>query len=568
MSDTASHRAGAHSAVQRGPRAPTPEERRVTFFAVLIVFLLGALDQTIVATAMPRIVADLEGLELYPWVTTIYLLTSTVMVPIWGKLGDLRGRKFVLSTGVLIFIAGSFLCGLSGEFGPLPLVGDGMTQLIIFRGLQGIGGGALFTGAFATIADLYSPRERGRYIGLFGAMFGVAAVIGPVAGGFFTDHGSVTLGGVHIAGWRWVFYCNFPLCLIAWFMLAFKMPDLGHKGGGRIDVAGAILIILGAGALLLALSWGGQSYSWGSPVIAGLFLMAAACLAAFILVERTAPEPILPLDLFGIRAFWTSSLAAFVMAMAFMGMVAYLPLYLQLGLGMDATASGLLLLPLMLGLIITSTLSGRLVSKTGRYRRFMIGGAIIVMIGLGLLAMLGPDARPVDVLWRLFILGVGLGPSQSLFNLVGQNAAPMRQLGVATSTSQFARQIGSMVGVAVLGALLIGQVGRALAGIGLVDGRVSLGNLEAFAMGGGGESPTVTGAGLTVPAEVSMAMTGAMNSVFLVALGFAAAALVVILLIPHMELRDGFEPHAEPVAEPGEGSAGMVESRYRETSGQ
>ncbi len=542
-----------------GAAAPfTAQERRTTFSAVLMVFLLSALDMTIVATAMPRIVADLEGLELYPWVTTIYLLTSTVMVPIWGKLGDLRGRKFVLTTGIAIFVFGSCLCGLAGEFGRLPLLGDGMTQLIIFRGIQGIGGGALFTGAFAAIADLYSPRERGRYIGVFGAMFGVASVIGPVVGGYFTDHGTVTIGDTVIAGWRWCFYVNLPVCLIAWFMLAFKMPQLGGEKGGRIDVAGAILIILGAGALLLALSWGGQAYSWDSPVIAGLLAMAAACTGAFLWVERFAPEPILPLELFKLRPFWTANVASFVIAMAFMGVVTYLPLYLQLGLGMGATESGLLLLPLMVGLIITSTLSGRLVAMTGRYRRYMIGGAAILIAGLGLLVTLDENATAWDVLWRLFVVGVGLGPSQSLFNLVSQNAAPMRRVGVATSTSQFFRQIGSMTGVAILGALLIRSIGAELGQLGLVDGRVSLGNLESFAMEG-----MVTGAGLTIPPEVAVAVTDGMGQLFIAALFIAVGGLLCILLIPHEELRAGFEPHAEPVAEPGEGTANMVEGGYK-----
>lgn len=554
MTETAPNAAGADAY-----RAPTAQERRWTFSAVLIVFLLSALDQTIVATAMPRIVADLEGLELYPWVTTIYLLTSTVMVPIWGKLGDLRGRKFVLITGVMIFIVGSCLCGLSGEFGRLPLLGEGMTQLIIFRGLQGIGGGALFTGAFAAIADLYSPRERGRYIGVFGAMFGVASIIGPIVGGYFTDHGTVTWGAFVIDGWRWCFYVNLPLCLLAWVMLAARMPRLGQQKGARIDIAGAILIVLGAGALLLALSWGGQAYSWDSPVIAGLLAMAAACAFAFVRVERIAPEPILPLELFKLRPFWTANLASFVMAMAFMGMITYLPLYLQLGLGMAATDSGLLLLPLMLGLITTSMMAGRLVAKTGRYRRYMIGGAAILIVGLVLLVMLDQNATPWQVGWRLFVVGVGLGPSQSLFTLVAQNAAPMRRVGVSTSTSQFFRQIGSMIGVAVLGALLIRRVGAELAQIGLVEGRISLGNLESFATEG-----VTTAAGLTIPPEVAIAVTDGMHQVFLAALIIAVVALGAILLIPHEELRKGFEPHAEPVAEPGHGEADMVEGGFKE----
>jgi MFS family permease len=225
-------------------REPTPEERRLTFIALLIVFFLSALDQTIVATAMPTIVSELNGLDLYPWVTTAYLLTSTVMVPIWGKLGDLYGRKLMLIIGIVLFVLGSWLCGISGEFGDMPLIGDGMMQLIVFRGVQGIGGGALFTTAFAAIADLFPPRERGRYMGLFGGIFGLASVIGPIVGGYFTDNGTVDIGGLHIAGWRWVFYINLPTSVIALTMIGLKMPNLGHTGGGKIDWWGGLFVVL------------------------------------------------------------------------------------------------------------------------------------------------------------------------------------------------------------------------------------------------------------------------------------------------------------------------------------
>jgi MFS family permease len=242
-------------------------DRRLTLISVLIIFLLSAMSQTVVATAMPRIVSDLSGLHLYAWATTAYLLASTVMVPIWGKLGDIFGRKPVLLWGIGVFLTGSWLCGLAGEFGDLPLIGGGMTQLITARALQGIGGGALFTIAFAIIADLYAPRERAKFSGLFGSVFGVASIFGPVIGGFFTDHGTFAVAGHVVEGWRWVFYVNVPFALAAVAMITLKMPALPPRGEGRIDYAGAALIVVGFTALLLAITWGGREYAWASPLM-------------------------------------------------------------------------------------------------------------------------------------------------------------------------------------------------------------------------------------------------------------------------------------------------------------
>src|ERR1700749_2580369 len=242
----------------------------------MIVFLLSALDQTIVFTAMPVIISQLHGLELYAWVTTAYLLSSTVMVPIWGKLGDLYGRKPILLAGIGLFLFGSWLAGLAGEFGDLPLLGGGMIQLIVFRAVQGLGGGALFTTAFAIIADLFPPRERGKFAGLFGSVFGLASAIGPLIGGYFTDHGTVTLAGHVVAGWRWVFYLNLPVGLVALFMVIARMPKLSHASKGKVDYLGALLIVTAGVTLLLALTFGGQKYAWVSPQVLGLF-------AAFII---------------------------------------------------------------------------------------------------------------------------------------------------------------------------------------------------------------------------------------------------------------------------------------------
>ncbi|MDB5456079.1 MAG: drug resistance transporter, EmrB/QacA subfamily, partial [Caulobacter sp.] len=431
----------------------TDDERRLTLAALMIVFLLSALDQTVVSTAMPRIIAELKGLALYSWVTTAYLLTSTVMVPIWGKLGDIYGRKPVLVAGIVIFLAGSWLSGLSGEFGPILGV-DGMVQLILFRALQGIGGGALFTTAFAIIADLYPPRERGKFAGIFGSVFGLASVLGPLIGGYFTDHGTVHIGSHVVAGWRWVFYVNLPLSLLSLFMILVKMPVLAHRRSGAVDYPGALLLVVAFVPLLLALSLGGHSFGWGSPQSLGLFGGAAIALLLFVAVERRVSNPILPLALFRNRVFSTSNLAGFLISMAFLGVVTFLPLYMQLGMGVDATTSGLAILPLMGGLIISSTVAGQLVSRLGRYKPLMIAGAVLLLVGVWLLSRVTIHTTLPDLCWRMLIVGLGLGPGQSLFGLAAQNAVSPRDIGVATSSNQFFRQIGSTIGVALFGALL------------------------------------------------------------------------------------------------------------------
>jgi len=432
----------------------TSAERRLTLAALAVVVLLSALDQTIVATAMPRIIEELRGLSMYAWVTTAYMLTSTVSVPLYGKLSDQYGRKPILVTGVLMFLAGSTLCGLAGEFGDLPVLGGGMMQLIVFRALQGLGAGALMTVSFAVMADMYPPRERGKLFGVFGSVFGLATVVGPFIGGFFTDHGTVTLLGYEVAGWRWVFYVNLPLGALALFMILYRMPTLRRGTGGSIDYPGAVLIVLTAAAALLALTLGGTRYLWDAPLIVGLFAASAVSLAIYIWVERHATQPILPLHLFAIPTFRTAALGSFVMSMAFLGVVMFMPLYMQAVQGVSAMQSGIALLPLMLALIVSSILSGRIVAHTGKYKLLMIGGGVILFAGVVALTGIDADTTQRDLTWRLALTGIGLGPAQTLFNLVIQNAAPSTEVGVATSTGQFSRQMGSTVGVAIFGTFL------------------------------------------------------------------------------------------------------------------
>ena len=432
----------------------TSAERRLTLAALAVVVLLSALDQTIVATAMPRIIEELRGLSMYAWVTTAYMLTSTVSVPLYGKLSDQYGRKPILISGVLMFLVGSALCGLSGEFGDLPVLGDGMMQLVVFRALQGLGAGALMTVSFAVMADMYPPRERGKLFGVFGSVFGLATVVGPFIGGFFTDHGTVTLLGYEVAGWRWVFYVNLPLGALALFMIIYRMPTLRQGTGGSIDYLGALLVVVTAATALLALTLGGTRYPWDTPVIVGLFAASAISLVVFIWVERHATAPILPLHLFAIPTFRTAALGSFVMSMAFLGVVMFMPLFMQVVQGVTATQSGVSLLPLMGALIVSSILSGRIVARTGKYKLLMIAGGVVLFAGVIALTGITADTTQRDLAWRLALTGLGLGPAQTLFSLVIQNAAPGTEVGVATSMSQFSRQMGSTVGVAIFGTFL------------------------------------------------------------------------------------------------------------------
>ncbi len=507
----------------------TQTERRVTLAGVIIVFLLSALDQTIVATAMPRIISELNGLALYSWVTTAYLLTSTVMVPIWGKLGDLYGRKPILLASIGFFLAGSWLSGLSGEFGDLPILGGGMTQLIVFRAIQGIGGGGLFTTAFAIIGDLFPPRERAKMGGIFGAVFGLSSTIGPLVGGYFTDHGTVELFGYLIAGWRWVFYVNLPLSLLSLFMILFIMPPMSHAAKGKVDLIGAALIIATVVPLLLALTYGGHFAPWTSPLVSGLFAGSAAGLVAYIVNERFAPDPILPLDLFKNRVFSTANLAGFLVSMSFMSTVAFLPLFLQLGQGVPATLSGLSTLPMMAGLMLSSIACGRLVARTGRYRPFMAGGVIVTFIGILLLSRMTVETTGWDLAWRLLILGIGLGPGQSLFSIAIQNATPPNQLGVVTSANQFFRQIGSTIGVALFGTLLTTTLNT---GLGKIMPGVDIGKLQG--MGAAAHA----GGAPALPSFVREIIAAAVTHTFSLGLFLVAAALLAVMFIPHVPMRD------------------------------
>jgi EmrB/QacA subfamily drug resistance transporter len=414
------------------------------FGALMLVMLLASLDQTIVSTALPTIVGEFGGLAHLSWIVTAYLLATTIVTPLYGKLGDLFGRKIVLQAAILLFLAGSALCGLSQSMG----------QLIGFRALQGLGGGGLIVVTMAAIGDIFSPRERGRYQGLFGGIFGLSTVLGPLIGGFFVEHLS----------WRWIFYVNLPLGLIAVTIigLAFTAPSPRHRPS--IDIAGASLLAVTLTALILLTSLGGHVVAWGSPQALGLAAGTVAGLAAFIAVERRSAEPILPLHLFGNRVFVIACAVGFIVGLAMFGSVTFMPMYLQVVKAVSPTTAGLALTPMMAGVLVTSIASGQIISRIGHYRPFPIAGTAVMAVGLFLLATLGVGTSTWTAGGYMLVLGLGLGLVMQVLVLAVQNAVDYRDLGVATSGTTLFRSIGGSIGVSLFGAIFTATLTANLAG--------------------------------------------------------------------------------------------------------
>src|SRR5579883_2135135 len=411
----------------------------LTMLGVLMVMLLASLDQTIVSTAMPRVIADLQGFDRYTWVSTAYLLTSTVVVPIYGKLSDLIGRKPIFLFGVVIFLIGSALSGAS----------QSMNELIAFRAFQGIGAGALMPIAIAIVGDLFTPRERGKWQGVTGAVFGLSSIVGPTLGGWITQNST----------WRWVFYVNLPIGIMAMIVLIFLMPTLrsSHVGKVAIDYVGAALLVLGTVPLLLGFTWAGTQYDWLSVQIIGLFAVAVVALAAFIIyeamLERRGGEPIIAPSLFKNSIFSVSTIVTMIFGMGLFGSIFFIPLFVQGVVGVSATNSGLLLTPLMLTSIIGSVVSGQLVSRIGKYKWVAIVGMIISIVGSWMLVQLNVHSTNADVIWAMLVLGLGMGFGMSLYTLIVQNALP-RKIGEATSALTFFRSIGGTIGLAAMGSVM------------------------------------------------------------------------------------------------------------------
>ncbi|WUT00420.1 MFS transporter [Streptomyces sp. NBC_00708] len=498
------------------PPVLDPRRRNIVFATIVLGILLAALDQTIVGTALPTIVSDLGGAAHMSWVVTAYLLAETVATVLVGKFGDLFGRKIVFQLSAVIFITGSFLCGLATN----------MTLLIVWRGLQGIGAGGLMVTSMALIADVIPLRDRGKYQGAIGAVFGVSTVIGPLLGGLFTDH----------LTWRWAFYVNVPIAIVVVIAAARTIPSVKAAGRPVIDYLGIALVTVGASALILATSWGGNEYAWGSGVIIGLFVLGLVALALFCLVEFRAKEPMLPMRLFGNPVFTVCSILSFIVGFAMLGAMIFLPTYLQYVDGDSATLSGVRTLPMVVGLLAASIFSGNVVSKTGRYRIFPIIGSLVMAAGLFLLSRMGPDSGVWLESLYMLVLGIGIGLSMQVLTIAVQNTVDYADLGTATSGVTFFRTLGSSFGTAVFGTIYANALGPHLED-GITEAARAGGDPAVLAKAS--QSPEGLHALPAAQSEpLAQAYADTLHTVFLWTVPVALLGFVVALFLKQVKLRD------------------------------
>jgi EmrB/QacA subfamily drug resistance transporter len=486
------------------------------YSGLMVALLLAALDQTIVATALPQVVSELGGITQYSWVFTAYMLGSTVTVPLYGKLGDAHGRKPLFIVAITIFLVGSALCG----------VAQNMVQLVVFRAIQGVGAGGLFPLTLAMVGMIVPPRDRGRYQGLIGSVFAAASIAGPLIGGFIVDNTS----------WRWIFFVNLPVGIVALIVILVTMPKRATRQEHSIDWLGAGVLALGTTSLLLGLVWGGRDYPWGSPEVLGALAAAVVILALFGLIESRVREPILPFQLLRNQTVASSVACMFLVGAAMFGTISFVPLFVQGVIGTSATSSGVVLTPLMLGAVTTSFLSGQIVSRTGRYRPNTLIGPIVLGLGELLLWRLGVDATNAEAARAMVIAGIGLGMMMQIFVLSIQNSVERSEMGSATALSQFSRSIGATLGVALMGVIVNQQLPPTVRDTGTVIHRLPPAGREALA--------------------------NALHPAFLLAAGLCAAVFVVSLLwVREVPLRGGLEDAAPPVGDETSPQPATVRSR-------
>ena len=501
---------GTTAAPRTSAEPPTLSRRQVNvvFVTILMGLMLSALDQTIVSTALPTIVGDLGGSQHLSWVVTSYILAETIATVIAGKFGDLFGRKRVFQVSVAVFIIGSLFCGLAQD----------MTALILSRAVQGIGGGGIAVTATALIGDVIPLRQRGKYQGALGAVFGVTTVIGPLLGGVFTDQLS----------WRWAFYVNVPLALVVIAVAAKTIPGAGDRVRPRIDYLGVMFVALGASGLTLATSWGGTSYAWGSAVIIGLFVGSVAALVAFVLVERRAEEPILPMRLFRSRVFTIASALSFIVGFAMVGSLTFLPSYLQYVGGASATSSGIRMLPMVLGLLITALLSGQIVGTTGKYKQFPILGTAVMAVGLFLLSTMDQTTGVGLQTLFMFVLGAGIGLAMQVLTIVVQNTSDYRDLGSATSGVTFFRTLGSSFGASIMGTIYANRLA------GLLPAALARAGVDPAAVASPALLHQLPGAQRDL---IVQAYAEALHTPFLFAVPVALAGLLLAVFLPQVAMR-------------------------------
>ncbi|HEY8171815.1 MAG TPA: MDR family MFS transporter [Dehalococcoidia bacterium] len=509
--------------------------------SIMLGLFLSAMDQTVVGTAMPRIIADMSGLKLYSWVFTSYMLASTTVVPIVGKMGDIYGRKNFFLAGIVIFLIGSMLSGMSQT----------MVQLIVFRGVQGVGGGFIFANAFALLGDLFTPSERGRYAGIMSSVFGLASVIGPLVGGGITDH----------LNWRWVFYVNIPLGIVALIVLAYVLPaSERHAARKRVDYIGAVALALSIVPLLLGFSWAGTDYAWTSPQVVVPFAVAAVMMVTFVVIERRAEDPVIPLSLFKNPIFAVATAVTFVSGAAMFAGTLYIPLFMQGVLDFSAINAGLVLTPMTLAMVAGSMISGQLVSRTSHYKAMIVSGLAVATGGLFLLSLLDTGSSRLSGMEAMAVVGFGLGLSFPALVLATQNAAPYSMMGVTTSLNQFSRSVGGTIGVAIMGSILTRRLNSELASnlpadvqqgapapllaalknprVLLDDNALSRLRDQGFGSVFGADGPRLFNEAL---ASMKASLATSIGEVFLVATVFMATAFVISLFLREVPLRKTHE---------------------------